>query len=279
MPITDAQVHFWDIDRPERPWPRPLQRPQQPNGFYPSQMIPEMDAAGVDRAVIVPPTWAGDYNDLAIQAAQDYPGRFAVMGRFDPRRPDAQEALASWRSQPHMLGIRMTFRVPPYDTWLDDGTLDRLGFWDACEQHGIPVMVLVPNEAHKLQPVAQRHPNLTLLIDHMAADLEGKGADAFKGLNAVIDLARYPNVSVKTSSAPCFSAEPYPFRDIYPFLRRIYDAYGARRMLWGADFTRLTSTYPECLRHFQEGLDFLTEEDKEWVLGKSAATILNWPEK
>jgi predicted TIM-barrel fold metal-dependent hydrolase len=84
---------------------------------------------------------------------------------------------------------------------------------------------------------------------------------------------------VKTSSAPCFSNEAYPFADIYPFLRRIYDAFGARRMLWGADYTRLTSTYEECLRHFRQGLDFLSEDDKEWVLGKTAATVLNWPER
>ncbi len=49
-------------------------------------------------------------------------------------------------------------------------------------------------------------------------------------------------------------------------------------MLWGADRTRLTSTYEECLRHFQEDLDFLSEADKEWVLGKTAASILGWPE-
>jgi hypothetical protein len=58
----------------------------------------------------------------------------------------------------------------------------------------------------------------------------------------------------------------------------MYEAFGSHRMLWGADRTRLTSTYEECLRHFQEGLDFLSEADKEWVLGKTAASILGWPE-
>jgi predicted TIM-barrel fold metal-dependent hydrolase len=101
---------------------------------------------------------------------------------------------------------------------------------------------------------------------------------AFATLDDLLVLARYRSVSVKTSSAPCFSAEPYPFRDIYPHLRRIYDAFGPRRMLWGADLTRLTSTYQECLSHFQEGLDFLSEGDKQWVLGRSLAEILKWPE-
>ncbi len=49
-------------------------------------------------------------------------------------------------------------------------------------------------------------------------------------------------------------------------------------MLWGADLSRLTSTYRECLELFQEALDFLSEEDREWILGKALAEVLNWPE-
>jgi hypothetical protein len=31
------------------------------------------------------------------------------------------------------------------------------------------------------------------------------------------------------------------------------------------------------LAQFQEGLDFLSAEDKEWILGKSLAEVLKWP--
>jgi predicted TIM-barrel fold metal-dependent hydrolase len=276
--ITDAQVHIWEASRPDRPWPQPLRnQPQLANGFAAPEMVAQMEAAGVDRAVIVPPTWIGEDNSTALEACEAFPGRFAVMGRFDPLAPDIEGRLSHWRQQPNMLGIRMTFRVPPFDTWLDDNSLD--GFWSACERYEIPVMALVPSEAHKLYRVAERHPGLTLIIDHMAADLQEKGTASFEKIDGLLGLARFPNVSVKTSSAPSLSAEPYPFRDIYPFLKQIYEGFGSQRMLWGADYTRLTSTYPDCLRHFQEGLDFLTAEDKEWVLGRTAATVLRWPEE
>ena len=91
-------------------------------------------------------------------------------------------------------------------------------------------------------------------------------------------IAKHANIHVKVSSAPCFSADPYPFADIYPYLKRIHEAFGAQRCMWGADRTRLTSTYEECVRHYQEGLDFLSAEDKEWILGKALATTLSWPE-
>ena len=97
-------------------------------------------------------------------------------------------------------------------------------------------------------------------------------------MDRLLPLARHNNILVKVTCAPSISADPYPFQDLYPFLHRIYETFGPRRLMWGADITRLSSTYTECLKHFQEGLDFLNEEDKEWILGKTVAVELNWPE-
>ncbi len=274
--IIDAQAHIWEVDRPDRPWPKePRGKPQLPNGFSAEEMLTKMDATGVDRLVIVPPIWAGDNNITALEAAERHPDRFAVMGRFDPTAPASTERLRGWLAQKHMLGIRLSLGGPPFAAWLDDGTLD--SFWADAERFGIPVMVLVSGHAWKMQAVAERHPGLTLIIDHMGAVLSEKGAGAFAGLDELLALAAHPKVFVKVTSAPCFSAEPYPFRDIHPFLKRIYDAFGPRRMLWGSDITRLTSTYQECLDLFDKALDFLSAEDKERILGKAASEALNWP--
>jgi len=72
--------------------------------------------------------------------------------------------------------------------------------------------------------------------------------------------------------------DPYPFRDLQPFIKRIFDTYGPRRLLWGSDLSRLKCSYRECLDQFRVSLDFLSEEDKEWILGKTLAAVLNWPE-
>jgi len=275
--VTDAQVHIWELDRPDRPWPKGEQRePHRPNGFSAEEMLAEMDAAGVDRAVIVPPSWIGSNNATALEAAAKYPARYAVMGRFDPQAPDARAQLEGWLSQPHMLGIRITFNLPIYVSWLEDGSLD--WFWAACERLNIPLMVLLSGMLDKAAAIAQRHPGLTLIIDHMGRTSGSFGAAAFADLDDLLALARHPNVRVKTTSAPSYSEQPYPFRDIHPYLRRIYDAFGPRRLLWGSDITRLRGTYRECLALFQEGLDFLSTDDKEWILGKTGAEVLRWPE-
>ena len=175
-----------------------------------------------------------------------------------------------------MLGIRMSFHVKPFIDWLDDGSLDWV--WEVCERRTIPVMALVSGLPGKIHAIAQRHPDLRILVAHMGCYLDASGAEAFACLNDLLVLARYPNVVVNVSSVPCFSSKPFPFSDTSPFIRRIYDVFGPRRMLWGADLSRLRGTYRECLAQFQEGLEFLSTDDKEWILGRSLAKVLNWPE-
>lgn len=276
MLVTDAQVHLWEAERPERPWRKLERPPHRPNGFSAEEMLAEMDRAGIDRAVIVPPTWAGEDNTWALDVAARHPKRFAVIGRFDAKAVDAREQLAEWLRQKGMLGVRMSFHVKPFIDWLDDGSLD--WFWRDCERLQLPVSALVPGMAGKLRPALERYPELKIFIPHMACPLDTHVPESFATLDELLSLARFANVFVMVSSAPCFSNEPYPFRDLKPYLKRIYDVYGPRRMLWGSDLSRLHGTYIQCLDQFRYELDFLSADDQEWILGCSIAAALNWPE-
>ena len=91
------------------------------------------------------------------------------------------------------------------------------------------------------------------------------------------EMAKYPNVSVKVTSLPCFSTEAYPFPSTYAPMKRMLQAFGAQRLSWGSDFTRLTSTYAENLQLFTEAFDFIEKDDLEWIMGKSIARTLRWP--
>ena len=55
-----------------------------------------MEGAEVHRAVIVPPSWEGDRNDLALEAARLHPDRFAVMGRITIESPESRGLMAAW---------------------------------------------------------------------------------------------------------------------------------------------------------------------------------------
>jgi L-fuconolactonase len=110
--ITDAQVHIYEPNTPQRPWPKEEGRvPATLPSYSAEQMIGAMQAVGVDRAVIVPPSWQGDQNDVALAAAAKYPYRFAVMGRLDPFDGNVAARVEHWRETPGLLQ-RAFMRTP-----------------------------------------------------------------------------------------------------------------------------------------------------------------------
>jgi len=75
MKIVDAQVHIWSSGTPSG-------HHRQVPVFSAEELLMEMDAAGVDAAVIHPPvSWDPDANQTALDAAKRYPDRFAVLGQ------------------------------------------------------------------------------------------------------------------------------------------------------------------------------------------------------
>ena len=284
--ITDAQVHFWQAHSEARPWPAdqlhsrsfltvPGARPHRAEPVTPQEFLQVMDECGVRRAIIVPPSPVGDSNLYALESAALCPERLGIMGRFDPSLPGAREALAQWRANPSMLGIRMTWYKPKWSRWFDDGTIE--WFWEDCERLQIPVMMLMPGMLQRLPALASRYPDLTLIIDHMGRKSELRDDDCFADLDDMLALARFPNVSIKASAAPCYSTQPYPFTNLKPYLQRIFDSFGPQRLMWGSDYSRLPCTYAECLEHFLYTLDFLGSEDREWVMGRTLEKRLRWP--
>ena len=273
--IVDSQIHLWKANTPDRPWV-PGATPQLPEPFTIERLVPMMDEAGVDRVVIVPPALEGTRLDYAQEAVRRHPGRFAIMGRINLDDPQTAQRLPNWKEQPGVVGIRLNI-AGDQTRWLTDGTAD--WFWPAAEKASIPVMFLTAGQTSLFGLIAERHPQLPLIIDHMgvaSAALQSHGLTELIRQSAA--LARYPNVSVKLSASPLFSSEPYPFRDMTPHIRQLFDAYGPRRCYWGTDITNslAKATYRQRVTHFTQELAFLSEEDKDWIMGRAILARLNW---
>jgi len=273
--IVDAHIHMWPAHTPERPW-IPGTRPQLPEPFTIERVVPMIDEAGVDRVIIVPPTLEGDRLDYGQEAVKRYPGRFGIMGVVSLNDPTTAQRFPTWRDQSGVLGIRLNI-AGDQARWLSDGTAD--WFWPAAEKAGVPVMFLTTGQTPRFAVIAERHPQLILIIDHMGVSSQtlrnGKLPEA---VDQSVALAKYPNVSVKLSSAPHFSSEPYPFRDMTPHIRRLFEAYGPRRCHWGTDVTNSydKAGYRQRVTHFTEELSFLSETDKDWVMGRAIMERLRW---
>src|SRR2546429_2091438 len=232
MQIVDAQVHIWAGGKPSNPNHR------QVPAFTKDELLKEMDEAGVDAAVIHPPTsWDPNANEQAIEAARQHPDRLAILGNFPLDRPESRALVDGWKQRPGMLGLRFTFLQPHQKTWPTDGTTDWL--WPAAERAGLPVALLAANFLPLVGQVAERHRGLPLIVDHLGRPSGTKDEAAWANLREPLALAEHSNWAVQATRAPSYSSEPYPYRNIHGYLRQIYDAFGPEPMFLGTDITRM----------------------------------------
>jgi len=274
VPIVDSQVHIWAADSPERPWPA-RHKPHRPEPITADDLLREMAAAGVDRVVLVPPSWEGERNDVVLAAARAHPERFAVMGRLDPEPPQSRAALREWRAQPGMLGLRFTFHRPSLQPLLTEGRADWV--WAEAERLGIPVMLTCPHAIlHHLERIAGRHPGLRLTLDHLGLLPGTKDEDAFRDFDKLLALARHPNVAVKASALPCYTSDAYPYRRLHTYIERALAAFGPERVFWGTHLSRLPCSYRQAVAMFTEEMPWLGAREKDEIMGRALCRWLGW---
>lgn len=273
MLIADAQVHIWAANSPNRPWVGRHPHVEEP--LTSEKLLGEMGVAGVSRAVLVPPSWDDNRNDLVLAASQQHPDRFAAMGRIDLESPGARERIGTWCGQPGMIGLRCSFNRAPWAPLLTDPRAEWL--WNEAENADVPIALMVTHEQIPIiDQIAERHPGLRLALCHLAFPTGKKGEEASRDFDMLLPIAKRPNVVVKASALPSYALDDYPYRSMHTFVHRVYDTFGPKRIFWGTDLSILPCTYRQSITMFTEEMPFLSTEDLEWIMGRGLCEWLNW---
>ena len=120
MLIVDAQIHLWNAGNPTSPWHRQIP------AYLKEDALKEMDAGGVDAAILTPHTpWDPNANELCMEAVRAHPDRFAILGNFPLDKPESRALVDTWKQRPGMLGCRFTF-IGPEQEQVADGRHRRL---------------------------------------------------------------------------------------------------------------------------------------------------------
>jgi predicted TIM-barrel fold metal-dependent hydrolase len=283
MDIVDSQVH---LNRFGSQW-----RNTDPDVVV-DHAVAAMDALGIDGVVIdewsgfdaqrrhlpgtVLPNGAmrGSY-PFSQRAVALHPDRFAYIARIDPNDPEIELLVGQTREKAAVVGLSIDLPEGRDATPFQGGAYDRILL--TAEARGVPILAWIPGRAQLLERALDAFPRLQVVLSHCG--LSGADRDHVATFDRVLDLARYPNLAIKWCHVPTYlSHEPYPFLDVLPHLRRAIDAFGPQRIMWASDHTesRVHHTWAEALYYILDS-HLLTDSEKEWILGRSARTILEWP--
>lgn len=268
--IVNAAEHAWvlgderfPLDPEVATCPNSLPKREQSG----HDLLASMSDHGVDRTVISHVCYYGRNNDYTAHCVKTWPDRFAGIGLLvgyrlhPPQESDLNAArLEHLVVEQGLAGLRLS---PIYDRdveWLDDPICDPL--WEkAAELKCVFNVFLAPEQIPQLHRMAERHPGVAVVVDHMAMIDITRPDD--EGIDPLARLARLPNVFARTSLHNP-SNQPLPFHDVWPYLQRLYDAFGPRRLLWANFYEYLI------MRHM---IPFFTEQDKTWILGDTAERL------
>ncbi|QQS11499.1 MAG: amidohydrolase family protein [Rhodospirillales bacterium] len=275
MPVIDAQVHVYERNHPGRPWTAVLHGPPQVTG---DDMVAAMDAVGVDAALLVSVWTMYRYDpSYMIAAHAAHPGRFAMIKPVDANDPAVADTIADWAATKGAVAIRIMM-VEGVSTDPADPGVNRV--LAAAGRHGLPVNLMARGRLDQVAALAARHPDTTLVIDHLglAQPFEPPAPpEPWTELPKLLALAARPNVVVKITGACTLAHQPFPYKDIWDPLGRIFDAFGLERCMWGTDWTRAVAllTYKQGVDSFRV-TDRLSDGDRATLMGGSLQRIYKW---
>jgi L-fuconolactonase len=273
--IIDAQVHAYERNHPGRPWHAVLHGPPEVTG---DEMVAAMDSVGVDGGLLVSPWTLYQYDaSYAIAVRNAHPGRFALIKPVDPSDPAVADTIAAWKATPGTVAIRIMLVRGVSEDPADPGVNRVLA---AAAKHSFPVNLLCWGRLDQVKQLAARNPNTTIVIDHLGLQQPFEPpppAQPFADLPKVLALAAHDNVVIKITGACTLSHQPYPYKDIWDPLARIFDAFGYNRCMWGTDWTRAVAllTYKEGVESFRV-TDRLSASDRKALMGETLAKVYKW---
>jgi predicted TIM-barrel fold metal-dependent hydrolase len=267
--ITDPHVHVWKHD-PAFPFAAGAKVPDfNPT---PEALLDLMRANGIAKTVIIQVIHYRYDNSYLAAVLKQYPQYFRGVCRVDPLDPAAPDHLSSISAQPGFHGVRISPAADATGDWISGPLMPPL--WKRCEELKVPMTLLSPiSRIPEIGKLIERFPNLTVVIDHMADCPVDHPAE----LENLIALTRYPKVFVKVSHTWSLSKQDYPWTDSQALVKRLYDSFGPKRLMWATDWpiAKERATYSQRLEVIRSGMPFLNEEDQRWLLSETVKKV--WP--
>jgi L-fuconolactonase len=236
-------------------------------------LIEHMDAAGVAKAAVVhSSTTYGFDNRYVVDACNRYPNRLLAVGSVDVRAPDACDVIRDWVDK-GLGGLRIFTGGSTKD--FDPSELeDESAYpaWELMDEVGLTMCIQTgPIGLPQVTALAQRFPNVPIILDHLARPDPTDGPPYANG-QSLFDLATIPSIYLKLTPrimGDCVKGDADPAS----WFGKLVETFGANRMAWGSNFPTSTGTLAEIKATAEERLSSLSAGDRSWIFGQTAQIL------
>ena len=270
----DAHSHIWTRDVTKFPLAAgKTVADLDPPSFTISELMDVARPQGVDRVVLIAHNiYYGFDNRYLVHAANLYPETFRVVGMVDDTKPHPDVEMKRLHTQ-HVTGFRITpFRSGPQ--WLENPGMKLM--WKCAAETGQAMCCLIdPDDLPQVDRMCADFPDTRVVIDHFAR-IGADGEIHESELKNLRRLARFKNTFVKISAYYALGKKQEPYHDLIPMIRSLYEAFGAERLMWASDSPYQIvgdHTYKASIALVREQLDFVSPEERDWLLRKTAERV------
>jgi L-fuconolactonase len=289
MRIVDTHTHAWGPDTDDLPWETAVLPPEWLGPYRDEDLLEDMNRAGIEESVIVTTPLYGrgpNANEYTLRSIEAHPDRFYGVGLMDFFDDDPDAVRKRFREivdYSQMLGVRMhatmAYEAIPTDVnrttdWILDEQLEPI--WDEAANRDVSIFIFPKaQQLSMIERLADVHPDVTLVIDHMAWPDETTAPDEAPWADFEA-LAEHGNVYVKVSSLPRSAEHDWPYSDLHPYVRNLIDWFGADRLMLGSDYPWMNrwADYEKCLSWI-EAADFLSRNDCAHLRHRTFENIYN----
>lgn len=270
----DAHVHVWTPDDNRYPPADGADKKSvPPASFTPEQLFAHTKPNGVSRVVLIQMSFYKFDNTYMIDAMKAHPGVFGGVAIVDETRPDVVPIMKTLAAQ-GVRGFRIYTDKQKAEAWQNSDGMKAM--WTYAADAGLSMCLLAnPDALPAVQAMCQQFPKTRVVIDHFAR-IGMKGGVQQEDLDRLCRLADIEHTFVKTSAFYALGAKKAPYTDLGPMIQKLRDTYGAARLMWASDCPFQVEdghTYKDSIALIRDRLDFLSAEDKSWMLRKTAEKV------
>ena len=273
--FIDAHVHVWTPDTDRYPLDAGFTKEKDmlPPSFTPEELFTHSRPQGVDGVVLIQMSFYKTDNRYMLEAIARHPGIFRGVAIVDETKADVCDTMKTLAKQ-GVRGFRIYTDREKAEAWQHSDGMKKM--WACAVDAGLSMCLLAnPDALPAVHRMCKAFPKTRVVIDHFAR-IGMKGAVQQGELDELCRLADFEHTHVKTSAFYALGAKKAPYTDMAPLIRKLRDTYGASRLMWASDCPYQVQeghTYADSIALIRDRLDFLSAEDKGWMLRKTAEKV------